>query len=327
MRVIVLENDVVRISVNVDKGTEIYEYLYKPTDTDLMWLTENGVHNPNAYMPTSPDPISTFIDYYSGGWQEVFPNGGPTSSYMGAQFGQHGEVAHMPWDYWIEEDTPERITVGFRVRTKKVPFELTKKLTLTQHSATLEIEELLENLSDVQLQYMWGHHLAYGRPFISEGSRIILPDSLEVITEQAGTGEGRVVRGESFSWPVGNDGKGQTVDLSILPLAGTPSDIVYIHGFEEKAWYKVESDKTAMGMKVDWDGAEFPYLWYWQEFGANKEYPWYGRHYNVGLEPFCGFPTHGLGEALNNGSAGTIGPGEKRSLWLKTTPYSLEASE
>jgi hypothetical protein len=260
MKTVVLENEKVRISILVDKGTEIFEYLYKPTDLDLMWLTENGVHNPNEYLPTSPDPISTFIDYYPGGWQEVFPNGGSTSTYEGAQFGQHGEVAHMPWDYWIEEDTPERIAVVFRIRTKKVPFELSKKLILSRYSSSLVLEETVENLSEVPLRYMWGHHLAYGRPFLGEGSRIILPDHLEVVTESPDRGDaGRIVRGEPFKWPMGKDAEDRSVDLSIVPPPDTPSDIEYIHGFEKDAWYKVENDRVAMGMKVEWDGTVLPY--------------------------------------------------------------------
>jgi hypothetical protein len=46
-----------------------------------------------------------------------------------------------------------------------------------------------------------------------------------------------------------------------------------------------------------------PYLWFWQEFGASRFYPWYGRNYNVGLEPFSSHPTNGIEEAIENGSA------------------------
>lgn len=114
MQTVVMENDLVRISILVDKGTEIFEFLYKPRDLDFMWLTEGGVSDPNAYLPTSPDPVSTFIDYYPGGWQEVFPNGGPSSTYSGVSYGQHGEVAHMPWDYDIVEDTLSELPFDFR---------------------------------------------------------------------------------------------------------------------------------------------------------------------------------------------------------------------
>ncbi|UVI28968.1 aldose 1-epimerase [Paenibacillus spongiae] len=327
MRVLVLENEKVRISLLPDKGTEIFEFLYKPVDLDFMWLTENGVHNPNSYLPTSPDPISTFIDYYAGGWQEVFPNGGSTSSYLGARFGQHGEVAHMPWDVEVLEDSADRIRVLFRVRTKKVPFELRKTLTLQSDSSTLRIEEELENLSDLPLRFMWGHHIAFGKPFLEPGCRINLPEGLTVLTEERSLQAinlGRVRRGDVHEWPVAADEQGAAVDLSILPARDARSDIVYVTGFEKsRAWYEVENGRRGMGIRVEWDASRLPYLWYWQEFGETKTYPWYGRHYNVGLEPFSGYPTHGIEKALENESAGSIGPSQTISSWLTAAPYPL----
>lgn len=314
MRVVVVENEKVRISILADKGTEIFEYAYKPMDLDFMWLSANGVQNPNQYLPTSPDPISSFIDYYPGGWQEVFPNGGPTSRYKDAEYGQHGEVAHMPWDYAIEEDTDERVVVRFRVRTKKAPYELTKRMTLSKGSTALVIDETLENLSEEPMRFMWGHHLAYGRPFVGEGCKIILPERLKVKT-----GNGN----EEFDWPIRTDASGDTHDFSVLPERNFPSNVFTIYGFDQQAWYRVENEALRAGMKVEWDGAVFPYLWYWQEFGATREYPWYGRHYNIGLEPFSGYPTSGLEEAVRNGSAGSIGPGEKLQFRIVTQPYEL----
>lgn len=327
LKTVVLENDLVRVSVLVDKGTEIFEYLYKPKDLDFMWLTDNGVQNPNEYLPTSPDPVATFVDYYSGGWQEVFPNGGPTSAYLGAQFGQHGEVAHMPWDYEIVQDTEQLISVQFSVRTKKLPFRLTKKLTLELGSSSLLIEEQLDNLSDIPLRYMWGQHLAFGKPFLEPGCRIIVPNHVKMITESVESPvslPGRVRRGGAYDWPFGVAETGDQVDLSVLPERGTLSDMMYLTGFEAQAWYKVENSARGMGMQVEWDAAEMPCLWYWQEFGATEGYPWYGRHYNIGLEPFAGYPTLGLEEAIRNDSAGAIGARERKTFRLKTSPYELD---
>ncbi|RAP74068.1 DUF4432 family protein [Paenibacillus montanisoli] len=326
MRTVVLENDKVRVSILPDKGTEIFEYLYKSADLDFMWLSAQGVQNPGAYLPTSPDSVSSFIDYYPGGWQEVFPNGGPPSLYMGAQFGQHGEVAHMPWDYEIVEDTPERIGVRFRVRPKKVPFELRKTIRLELGSPALFIEEELENLAGLPLQFMWGHHIALGQPFVEPGCRIRLPEGAAIVTEEMDSQvpPGRVKRGKRYEWPLAEDLNGQRFDLSVLPDRGEPSDIVYLTGFEDKAWYEVENQRLGLGLRVEWDGKQFPHAWYWQEFGDTKAYPWYGRHYNIGLEPFCGYPTSGIEESLRNGSAGTIGPMQTLRFWLRTVPYEAK---
>ncbi|MBP1992418.1 DUF4432 family protein [Paenibacillus eucommiae] len=328
MRTIVMENDKVRISILADKGTEIFEYLYKPLDLDFMWLSENGVQNPRDYVSTSSDPISNFIDYYPGGWQEIFPNGGPTSVYKGAQFGQHGEVAHMPWSYRIVEDSAERIQVLFSVRTKKVPFLLEKTLTLVLGSSTLTIEEKLENLSDVPLQYMWGQHLAFGKPFLEEGCQIIVPEGIKIVTEATGPGEaGRVARGANYEWPLAAGHNGESVDLSILPPQGTPTDIAYLTGFNQTGEYALENSRIGAGIQVKWDAEQFPYLWFWQEFGETVDYPWYGRHYNIGLEPFSSYPTSGLSEAILNGTAAAIEPKGRKSFTMEVSPYTITNSE
>jgi hypothetical protein len=31
--------------------------------------------------------------------------------------------------------------------------------------------------------------------------------------------------------------------------------------------------------------------------------PWFGKHYNIGLEPFSSYPSSGIAEAVENGSA------------------------
>lgn len=321
MKVIVLENEKLRISVLADKGTDIFEFLYKPKDMDLMWLSANGVANPNEYLPTSPDPISTFIDYYPGGWQEIFPNGGPTSEYMGTQYGQHGEVAHMPWDYIIIEDTAERVQVKFTCRTKKAPFVLTKKLTLNRNSSSLVIDEEVENLSDLSLQVMWGQHLAYGKPFLTKAARIIVPDGVEVVPHaelSEDIGRVRANNGQPYSWPCCTDNEGNEIDLSVMPEEGTPGGVVYLTNFPEGR-YEVLNEEAGLSLEVTWDHTVFPYVWYWQEFGGTKQYPWYGRHYNIGLEPFSSYPTSGLSEAIGNGTALELRGREKKQFTMQTS--------
>lgn len=320
MKTVVLENEKIRLSILVDKGTEIFEFLLKSRDLDFMWLTENGVDNPNRYLPTSPDSQSTFIDYYSGGWQEIFPNGGASSSYLGAQFGQHGEVAHMPWTYTIGMDTPEMISVTFSVKTKKVPFKLSKTITIHANSAKVDIMEEVANLSEVSLNYMWGQHLAFGKPFLEPGCTIRLPENIKVIADELDIPEdpssARVKRGVSYEWPNVEDMSGNKTDLSVLPPRGTSSEIVYLKGFEGTGWYEVENEGLGAAIRVEWDAETMPYLWYWQEFGQTTEYPWFGRHYNIGLEPFSSYPTHGLSEAVRNGTAGFIRGGETRTFTM-----------
>lgn len=326
MKTVVLENEFVRISVLVDKGTDIFEYLYKPTDMDFMWLSSNGVQNP-ATIPNYPG--TAFVEMYEGGWQEIFPNGGESCTHADVTFGQHDEVSNLPWDHRIILDTTDAVSVEFQVRTQKMPFFLTKTLTLRRGSPSLFIEEAIENLSKVQLRYMWGHHIVYGSPFLTTGCKIRVPDGIKVMTERTDShvlSPGWVQRDAVYQWPFARGYHGEGIDLSVVPDPETPSDILYLSGFENNAWYEVENARLRLGVRVTWDGCELPFLWYWQELGSCTSYPWYGRHFNLGLEPFSSFPTHGLGEAVRNGSARYIGGREVRRLWLKFEPFVLNTA-
>lgn len=322
MRAVFLENESLRVGVLADKGTDVFEFNYKPRDMDFVWLTAGGVRNPTSYLSTSPDPLATFMDYYPGGWQEIFPNGGAPSSNLGARFGQHGEVSNLPWDYEIVEDDEDYVAVRFSVRTQKTPFYLEKELRLRSGESRLHVEETLANESETSLHAMWGHHLAFGRPFLEEGCRIHLPEGATVIPHDVPTHpKGRRVRGgKNYVWPFAEGESGEEVDLSVLPKRGTLPEMLYITDLSGGC-YEIENPEKDLSLRVEWDVGQMPYLWYWQEYGASNFYPWYGRHYNIGLEPFSSFPTNGLEEAVDNGTALSLGAGERRRFSLRAEVF------
>jgi galactose mutarotase-like enzyme len=318
MRAVFLENEKLRLGVLADKGTDVFEFNYKPRDMDFAWLSAGGVRNPTSYLSTSPDPLATFLDYYPGGWQEVFPNGGAPSSYLGAQFGQHGEASNLPWDYEVIEDAEDVVAVRFSVRTQKTPFRLKKEMRLRSGEGELLVTETATNESKVSLRAMWGHHIALGRPFLEEGCRIRLPEGTTVVPhEEPIHPEGRRVKGGGrYEWPLAEGESGGVVDLSVLPEAGTLSEMLYLTDLSE-GLYEVENPRKGLSLRVEWDVRCMPYLWFWQEYGASEFYPWYGGHYNVGLEPFSSYPTDGLREAAENGTALRFEPGEEKSFWMR----------
>jgi hypothetical protein len=318
MRAVSLENELLRVAVLAGKGADVFEFNYKPRDMDFVWLTAGGVKNPTSYLSTSPDTLATFMDYYPGGWQEIFPNGGAPSSYLGANFGQHGEVSNLPWDYEIVEDDEDAVAVRFSVRTQKTPFFLEKVLQLQSGASRLLVEETLTNESEMALRAMWGHHIVFGRPFLEEGCRIRLPQGATVIPhDEPIHPDGRRVKGgKSYAWPLAEGESGQLVDLSVLPKRGTLNEMLYLTDLSEGR-YEVENPEKGLGLRVRWDVDQMPYLWFWQEFGASGFYPWYARHYNIGLEPFSSFPTNGLREAVDNGTALSITAREERRFSLR----------
>lgn len=309
LRAIVLENELLRVTVLADKGGDIVEFCHKPRDRDFAWLAPRGLRDPRDIAGGAADDAALFHDQYEGGWQEIFPNGGAPATYRGAALAQHGEVAELPWDAVVVTDDPAQVAVRLTVRTRRFPFRLAKTFRLVSGEPTLVIEEELRNESGVDLDAMWGHHIVFGAPFLRPGARIRMPAGVRVIPHETAINPPERRVSEAGPWPV-PDG---TTDLSVVPEPGTPSDIVYLTGFLE-GWYEV-----ADALRVEWDTEVLPYVWMWQELGAWRDYPWWGEAYVVGLEPFSSIPTNGLAEAVENGSALRVPAGGCRTLWLRAT--------
>lgn len=312
IRAIVLENELLRVTVLADKGGDVVEFLHKRTDTDYVWLSPHGLRDPSSWVHGASDDVGAFVDHYEGGWQEIFPNGGAPSVYRGARLAQHGEVAMLPWDYSIVADSPDEVAVRLRVRTRRLPYEVVKTFRLASGSAALELESRVTNDSGVALHAMWGQHLVFGPPFLKPGGRIRLPEGVRVIPHDVAINPAgrRVEPGGPYDWPIVSG-----TDLSVVPEPGGPSEIVYLTGFRE-GWYEID------GFRVEWDASLMPYLWMWQELGASAGYPWWGKAYVVGLEPFSSMPTNGLAEAVDNGTALTLEPHETKVLAMRAEVLS-----
>ena len=302
MRTVTLENEHLRVSFLPDKGADLVELLDKATGADLAWRSPQGLRS--AVPGGAPDPVAAFLDTYPGGWQEVLPNGGAPCVYRGASLSQHGEVSGVPWAYTMVEDA-----VIFTVETARFPLRVTKSVRL--RGAGLEFAEELVNLAPVGVEVMWGQHITFGAPFLRPGHRIRLPSGVTVIPHASPIHPaGRRVTPERGTWPVVAAAEGGLTDLSVVPEPGGPSDIVYLAG---ASWYEIVSP-LGQGLRVEWDADVLPYLWMWQELGASTDYPWWGRAYVLGLEPFSSYPTDGLAEAVRNGTALCLKAFEKRAL-------------
>ncbi|RAV20689.1 DUF4432 family protein [Paenibacillus contaminans] len=297
-RSLLLENDKLLIHLLLDKGGEPVRWLHKPTDTDFIWHSHNGLGPPH--------PL--YAEYeigYLGGWQEMFPEVSYTSAYRGGTV-HRGESAVTPWDYRIVKDEPKEIKVLLVNQIRSMPFRTEKLITLTAGSAVVRIEETVRNLSpSTELEANWGHHLAYGHPFLGKESFITLGEGAKVF---------HPVTGESWKWPVMRL-DGADTDLSIMPDAGTSRDLLYLSVPDSR--YRLTNASTGVSLEVRWDGNVWPYLWYWQNFQADMQYPFFGSDYNIGLEMFNVPPKLTLSEAVERGLALAVPPLGSITSWLE----------
>ena len=132
-RLLFLENELLCVGIWVDKGADIFEFVHKPSDTDFMLHTPQGMRGPAVQSAASS--WGSFLDYYEGGWQEILPNGGPACTYQHIEFGLHGEISTIPWQYTIDVDNPDKVQVTFEVRPFRTPFCLKRWMTLRSGAA------------------------------------------------------------------------------------------------------------------------------------------------------------------------------------------------
>ncbi len=98
-------------------------------------------------------------------------------------------------------------------------------------------------------------------------------------------------------------------------------DNCYLSEFDA-GWIAVSNTRRRVGFGLAWNAEVFRYIWLWQAFGGGLGYPWYGRTYNMGIEPWNSFPCGGLNEALARGTAMHLDPGKSLDTWLTAVAYT-----
>ena len=120
----------------------------------------------------SPDSATAWLEHYGGGWQEIFPNAGDECSYKGVKLNFHGEASLLPWSYEVIEQSTQQISVRFSVTLFRSPFTLIRTMSLEHDKAIFVLNERIRNDANECMEFIWGHHPAFGAPFLSEECRM-----------------------------------------------------------------------------------------------------------------------------------------------------------
>jgi len=318
-----LENDLLRTTFLAGEGAKVVEFLYKPRAIDLASWSSAGLTSPQGIEGMPADNPAAFVDQITDGWWDVFPSGGAPASYRGADFGAHGEAALLPWDVEVLDDDPDEVAIRLSVRTRHYPAYLEKVIRMNAAEPLISVELSLHNLAPLDLEAMWGCHLAFSKPFLQPGAQLIIDKGARVLPHHAAiseSGRRRVDSANPGRWPTLKSAKGSRegakVDLSLLPDTAA-SEMLYVTDFSN-ASYEVRQP-NGMSVHVGWDREAFPYLWVWQELGDAQDYPWWGQLYAVGMEPFSSYGIDGLASAVENRSALLLSPHQVRTSWLEVS--------
>jgi hypothetical protein len=308
--VLFLENRLLRIGVLLSKGADIMEFRYKPLDIDFLWHAPQDLLPLGNAVPTiSSQKYGNFMDFFYGGWQESLPSGLGNVVYKNAEFGVHGEVSLLPWEAQVLDDTRERISVLFTVRTRRTPFRLDRTMTLEKDLSFLRIDEQLLNEGEEKVEYIWGHHPTFGPPFLEEGCIADFPGGKITTPPQAYCDTVRYEPAQEAKWPYILNRKNEKVRYDLVPLKETRTeDVSCISDFPE-AWVALRNPRLGLGFFMVWDKEVFPYVWSWQAYGGSYGFPYYGRTYNWAIEPFSS-PLLKLPENIEKGTVKSLGPKE-----------------
>jgi hypothetical protein len=307
-RAVRLANEAAEVVLLPDKGAEIYELRSLEHDVDVLWKAPWGLRPPAASTGTAAKTETIWLDHYGGGWQELFPNAGDACEYRGAELAFHGEVSLAPWPYEIRHG--DELEVCFALRCARSPFRVERVVSLDTDRPILRLRERVTNEGSERMPLMWGHHPAYGPPFLSAECRLDLPARAFEADVQQASPNTWMIPGERSGWPAVARAGGGTVDLSAVPgPEARVANLGYALELDE-GWYALRNPGLGLGVGLLWPVDVFSCVWIWQEFRGTLDYPWYGSVYVMGVEPHSSVPGRGLVRALERGTARWLEPRE-----------------
>ena len=316
IRAVKLENELLSTTVLVDKGADIYALEYKPHNIDVLWKSPWGLKPAGQAIQTSYASEVAWLEQYAGGWQLLFPNGGAACTYKGVQLNFHGEASVVPWRFDIDSKA-HSAELRLETRLFRSPFRIQRTLRIEQGSPQLIIRERITNEAGEPMDYMWGHHPAYGSPFLSEHC-IVDTSAKRVRVDAEYIGNNNPLPLDARTdWP-----RVAEIDLSKVPGRDTgPRDtLAYLTDFDG-GWYGITNTQLGFGVGLTWDTAAFPHAWYWQEMLSSAGFPWYKNVYVMAIEPNSTIPGNGLVAAMRENAHRTLGAGESYETELRAVFY------
>ena len=305
-RAVSLENGRLRTTVLPGKGADIYELIDLQSGVDVLFKAPWGLQPPGT-APRAGSEGGEFLANYEGGWQELFPSAGDACSYRGRPIPFHGEVAALPWTYDVLTEDEDEVAVKFSVSCRQLPLRLDRTIRLRRDSPSVAVEETVSNESQERAQFVWGHHLVLGPPFIEAGCSLDLPVERIVTLPTAWEESARLRPGQASSWPMAHDRHGGLVDLRKVPGPETGShDDVYLTDLSD-GWISVHNPRLKLLFTMRFDHRLFRWIVSWQPYGGAREMPLAGS-YALGVEPWTSGSN--LEDSIRAGTAVELSGGE-----------------
>ncbi len=300
---LVLENAALRVTILPELGGHVVELVDKDLDRNLLWS------NPRT-LPRRAPYGANFDDWWSGGWDEIFPTG-DRADLHGEPLPYMGELWSVPWtaDVGI---AGERAWVAARGLGTMAPARLERTLELRGDEPVLRAHYRLTNLDVRPLPFLWGIHPAFA---VTPAHRIDHPGREMLVGVSSGPTMGEV--GTTYAWPNQPDPTAPTGSRDVRHVRPASDALFAGHWATDLAegWLALTDTSAHRGVAIRFDRAVFPHAWLWQVYGG-----WRGHHH-LCLEPWTGHPMQ-LEAAQTAGRACVLGPGESLETDVAFILYS-----
>lgn len=289
-----LTNEHIDVTILPSKGCDVYAIVDPRTGTDLLFKTPWGLQQREGGA-RSPDSLGHWLRLYPGGWQVILPNGGSENPQYGTTWGFHGEASLVGWQYDRLGDSG----LTAEARLFYAPLSLSREMRVDGPS--LLITESVTNESPDPVEFMWGHHPAFGAPFLERGCLISVGASTYSADDVA---PGTLLEpGSTHRWPLATAIDGSTIDLSVVPGPDEPRDhLGYLTDFHEH-FFAITNPHKGLGAAVKWTPTILDHAWFWQEVHSSAGFPWFRRAYVAAIEPNSTIPAQGLQNATEKGGS------------------------
>jgi galactose mutarotase-like enzyme len=286
-----LSNEWMTVAIDVDHGAHLYELIDRRSGVDLLYTDPAGPR-----------------EYTVGGWYELFPNAGLACEFGGNPITAHGDVQHARWTGDVVTAAGGDIVIALSAASSDLPFTLVKTITLSAAAPVIRVEETVTNSSARRLPYLWGQHVTFGETFLA-GSVVDLPMGALHGTIELETGSGKrsaAGSGELHSFP---SPSGDLIDLRRFP--DHPLHAMLFSDALQEHRYAIANSALGIRAEVLWDGAAWPYLWFWA-LRESRE----GGVVACAIEPqSCEVPI--LSDAVAAGRSPSLAAGESVSGWIE----------
>lgn len=292
MQTVILENEYLKISILIDFGAKIFEFIHKPTDRDFMY------HNPRVECRTPVYGVNV-DNWWTGGIDEAIPTG-HVSIYKGEEYPYLGEVWSLPWSYDIMKRENDEVKIHLWRNTVIAPLKVEKWITLREGERMVRFHHKITNLGASIFEFIWGIHPGFS---VNPNSRIDIP-AKDVFIEESLPNDRLGKRGTIYKWPYATDKYRNMIDMrKVQPEEAQTSDLHYARELTD-GWFALTDTATKEGFGFVFPKDIFKVIWLWLVYGG-----WRGL-YCIAIEPWTGYPAE-LDMAVKEGIYSTLETGER----------------